>query len=106
VRHPGGSVPPRQLLAYGFEHSNLFASGSMYLYSNSNTVLLGLVVEKPTHTPLPEYLWMSEDERDQHLGRPLVLRVGTGNPPSNAASTSQYTLTAIPVPIIARRMPE
>lgn len=55
--HPTRSFTPQQLLAYGFKHPNLFAPNAAYLYSNSNTVLLGLVVEKLTHTSLEQYVW-------------------------------------------------
>jgi D-alanyl-D-alanine carboxypeptidase len=54
--HPTRSFTPRQLLAYGFRHPNLFPPGKDYLYSNSNTVLLGLVIEKVSHTSLSEYV--------------------------------------------------
>jgi D-alanyl-D-alanine carboxypeptidase len=56
LSHPTRSFTPRQLLAYGFRHPNLFPPGSQYTYSNSNTVLLGLVIEKVTHTSLSEYV--------------------------------------------------
>ncbi|WP_232248553.1 serine hydrolase domain-containing protein [Streptacidiphilus rugosus] len=56
LSHPKRSFTPKQLLSYGFRHPNLFAPGSAYLYSNSNTVLLGLVIEKVTHTSLSDYV--------------------------------------------------
>ena len=54
--HPTRGFTPGQLLGYAFRHPNLFAAGTQYLYSNTNTVLIGLVVEKITGTPLAEYL--------------------------------------------------
>lgn len=56
LTRPRRSFTPHQLLAYGFKHPNLFPPDSQYLYSNSNTVLLGLVVEKLTRTPLAAYV--------------------------------------------------
>ncbi|PKV86488.1 D-alanyl-D-alanine carboxypeptidase [Streptomyces sp. TLI_146] len=43
---------PRELLRLAFEHPNQFPPGTRFDYSNTNTVLLGLVVEKVTHRPL------------------------------------------------------
>ncbi|WP_236654371.1 serine hydrolase domain-containing protein [Streptacidiphilus anmyonensis] len=54
LAHPTRSFTPQQLLSYGYRHPNLFPPGSQYLYSNSNTVLLGLVIEKLTHTSLSD----------------------------------------------------
>ncbi|WP_063770115.1 serine hydrolase domain-containing protein [Streptacidiphilus melanogenes] len=56
LSHPTRSFTPQQLLSYGFRHPNLFPPGTQYLYSNSNTVLLGLVIEKLTHTSLSDYV--------------------------------------------------
>ncbi|MDX2602039.1 serine hydrolase [Streptomyces caniscabiei] len=43
---PSRSFTPRELLAYAFRHPNVFAPGEEFQYSNTNFVLLGLVVEK------------------------------------------------------------
>ena len=43
---------PSELLRIAFEHPNQFPPGTQFDYSNTNTVLLGLVVEKVTHRPL------------------------------------------------------
>ncbi|MFC6595196.1 serine hydrolase domain-containing protein [Kitasatospora paranensis] len=43
---------PEELLRIAFEHANQFPPGTQFDYSNTNTVLLGLVVEKVTHRPL------------------------------------------------------
>ncbi|MET7568869.1 serine hydrolase domain-containing protein [Streptomyces sp. NPDC005492] len=57
---------PRELLAYGFKHKNTFAPGTEFQYSNSNLVLLGLVIEKVTGRHLADYL-------DMHVLRPAHL---------------------------------
>ncbi|GAA0922354.1 serine hydrolase domain-containing protein [Streptomyces thermoalcalitolerans] len=43
---PHRSFTPRQLLDYAFRHPVLFPPGEKFSYSNTNLVLLGLVVEK------------------------------------------------------------
>jgi D-alanyl-D-alanine carboxypeptidase len=45
---------PRELLAIAFRHKNQFTPGTQFDYSNTNTILLGLVVEKMTHRTLRE----------------------------------------------------
>ncbi|HEY6575240.1 MAG TPA: serine hydrolase domain-containing protein [Mycobacterium sp.] len=46
---------PRQLLDIAFAHPLDFAPGTQYRYSNTNTDLLGLVVENVTGMPLGDY---------------------------------------------------
>ncbi|WP_330289695.1 serine hydrolase domain-containing protein [Streptomyces sp. NBC_00576] len=43
---PSRSFTPPEVLAYGFKHPNTFAPGTQFEYSNTNLVLLGLVIEK------------------------------------------------------------
>jgi D-alanyl-D-alanine carboxypeptidase len=50
----GRTWTPQELVAYGVSQSPVFDPGDQYDYSNTNTVLLGLVVEKITQTPLGE----------------------------------------------------
>jgi len=47
---------PAQLLAIAFRHPPLFPPGSAFDYSNTNTVLLGLVVEQAAGQPLGAFL--------------------------------------------------
>ncbi|MDX3336603.1 serine hydrolase [Streptomyces sp. ME02-6979.5a] len=49
---PYRSFTPRGVLAYGMQHKNTFEPGAEFQYSNSNLVLLGLVIEKVTGQPL------------------------------------------------------
>ncbi|MFI2607655.1 serine hydrolase domain-containing protein [Kitasatospora sp. NPDC018619] len=53
---PNRAFTPDQLLAYAFKHPANFAPGSAYEYSNTNLVLLGLVVEKAGGQPLQDFL--------------------------------------------------
>ncbi|MEY9874564.1 D-alanyl-D-alanine carboxypeptidase [Streptacidiphilus sp. MAP12-33] len=63
---PHRQYTPGELLAFAFAHPNRFAPGTQFDYSNTNTVLLGLVVEKVTHRAL------RDDIRDM-ITRPLGL---------------------------------
>ncbi|MEU3932467.1 serine hydrolase domain-containing protein [Streptomyces sp. NPDC029044] len=47
---------PREVLAYGFRHANTFGPGEDFQYSNSNLVLLGLVIEKVTGRKLADVI--------------------------------------------------
>lgn len=49
--HPSQVYTPDQLLAAGISQPSLFPPGSDFSYSNTNTVLLGMVVEKVTGRP-------------------------------------------------------
>ncbi|MEU2234881.1 serine hydrolase domain-containing protein [Streptomyces vietnamensis] len=47
---------PQQLLAYSFKHPVQFQPGAEFDYCNTNLILLGLVVEKVSGTPLHEFI--------------------------------------------------
>jgi D-alanyl-D-alanine carboxypeptidase len=47
---------PQELLGYAFSQPPTFAPGQGFEYSNTNTVLLGLVVEKVSGQPLHDYI--------------------------------------------------
>jgi D-alanyl-D-alanine carboxypeptidase len=55
-RKPETIFKPEQLLAIGLADSPSFAPGARFDYSNTNTVLLGLVIEKVTKRPIAENL--------------------------------------------------
>ncbi|MBU8816651.1 serine hydrolase domain-containing protein [Mycolicibacterium goodii] len=50
------AVTPRELVESAFTQPLKFTPGSRYEYSNTNTVLLGMVVEKVSGIPLGQYL--------------------------------------------------
>ncbi|MBH1965291.1 MAG: beta-lactamase family protein [Comamonadaceae bacterium] len=58
---------PQELLAFSFAVEPAFLPGAQYQYSNTNTVLLGLLIEQVTGQSLPEVL-------AAQIFRPLGLR--------------------------------
>ncbi|KKD06412.1 serine hydrolase domain-containing protein [Streptomyces sp. WM6386] len=56
LSNPKRSFTPRELLAYGFKHKNTFAPGKQFEYSNTNLILLGLVVEKVSGHRLADFI--------------------------------------------------
>ena len=56
VSHPSLSAAPDELLQIAFSTPNMFAPDEDYHYSNTNTVLLGMVIEKITGKRLADYL--------------------------------------------------
>lgn len=68
------STTPRQLVDAAFAQPMEFAPGAEYKYSNTNTVLLGMVVEMVTGLSLAEYF-------DQNIFGPLGLG-STSYPPN------------------------
>jgi D-alanyl-D-alanine carboxypeptidase len=48
----GYTWTPRRLVAVSASHKPLFAPGTKYSYSNTNYILLGLIVEKATGNPI------------------------------------------------------
>ena len=77
---PRRAWTPRELLAYSFSKPAVFPPGAGYDYSNTNTVLLGLVVEKVSREPLAVYI-------TRHILKPEHLE-----------HTSFPTSTAFPAP--------
>jgi D-alanyl-D-alanine carboxypeptidase len=63
---PHQSFTAAQLLGYAQDKPLQFPPGTQYQYSNTNTVLLGLVVEKQSGQSLPDYI-------REHILAPLKL---------------------------------
>jgi D-alanyl-D-alanine carboxypeptidase len=61
---PHLSFTPAQLVAYALDKPLRFPPGTQYHYCNTNTVLLGLVVEKQSGQRLPDYI-------SEHILAPL-----------------------------------
>ncbi|WP_327090183.1 beta-lactamase family protein [Nonomuraea sp. NBC_01738] len=53
---PDRPFTPEELLAFAFKHPPMFAPGAEFYYSNTNLILLGLVVEKLGELPLDEFI--------------------------------------------------
>ncbi|WP_330328530.1 beta-lactamase family protein [Streptomyces sp. NBC_00536] len=53
---PQQAFAPQQLLDYSFKHPVQFAPNAKFQYSNTNLILLGLVVEKVTGRPLQDVI--------------------------------------------------
>jgi len=86
---PKRPFTPRELLDFAFSEPNDFEPGQGFEYCNTNTVLLGLTVEKVSGQPLPDYV------RD-HILTPLKL-THTSFPTDNAfpePHAQGYTLDA------------
>ncbi len=64
--HPFQSWTPRQVLSYAYAQKLLFKPGTSFDYSNTNTVLLGLLVQRLSGQPLPVYI-------KRHILNPLHL---------------------------------
>ncbi|MEU0398837.1 serine hydrolase domain-containing protein [Streptomyces sp. NPDC006197] len=53
---PDRPFTPQELLAYSFKHPVQFQPGAEFDYCNTNLILLGLVVEKVSGTPLDRFI--------------------------------------------------
>ncbi len=56
VAHPHKVWNPWDLLAIAFKHPPYFAPGQATHYSNTNYILLGLLIEQRTHLPVAKVL--------------------------------------------------
>ncbi|MGW2212076.1 serine hydrolase domain-containing protein [Streptomyces sp. NPDC001781] len=65
--NPRRSFTPQQLLGYSFKHPVQFAPGTKFEYSNTNLILLGLVVEQQSGQGLGNYI-------QQHVLAPAGLK--------------------------------
>jgi D-alanyl-D-alanine carboxypeptidase len=73
---PRRAFTPHELLNYAFAQPNRFPPGEGFEYCNTNTVLLGLVVEKVSGQPLHSYI-------HDHIVAPLGMS-NTSFPTTNA----------------------
>ncbi|WP_335583097.1 serine hydrolase domain-containing protein [Mycobacterium sp. MS1601] len=83
------ATTPRELVDIAFRHPPNFAPNEKFEYSNTNTVLLGMVVARVTGQSLPDYL-------RQHVFAPLGL--GQTTWPTNGAMPEPFTHGYVDVP--------
>ncbi|PYC87633.1 serine hydrolase [Streptomyces tateyamensis] len=88
---PARSFTPQESLAYGYRHQNTFQPEEQFQYSNSNLLLLGLVIEKVTGEPFGTVL---DDRvlRPAHL-RHTLLPEGTEFPDPHPRGYTDQTLS-------------
>jgi CubicO group peptidase (beta-lactamase class C family) len=68
---------PKDVLAIAFKHPPIFAPGKEYSYSNTNYILLGMIIEQITHQSV-------EDVFQQRIFRPLGMS-STSLPPRKSS---------------------
>ena len=79
-KHPRRAWTPQELLDIAFSKPLQFQPGTQFDYSNTNTILLGLVVEKASGMPLHRYI---RERITKPLGlRHTLLPTGAGALPS------------------------
>ncbi|MFE2103087.1 MULTISPECIES: serine hydrolase [unclassified Streptomyces] len=86
---PRRPFTPQQLLAYSFRHPVLFPPGQKFYYSNTNLILLGLVVEQQSGQRLGDYI-------RQHILEPAGMKntlfpVGSEFPAPHAQGYTNQT---------------
>lgn len=89
IDHPFKAWTPRELLSHAIGEPLLFAPGTAFSYSNTNTILLGLVVEQVSGERLGAYI-------RRHITQPLGMRqtsfpAGTGFPSPHAQGYADGT---------------
>ncbi|GAA4833356.1 serine hydrolase domain-containing protein [Kitasatospora terrestris] len=88
---PQRTFTPQEVLAYGYKHDNTFDPGAQFQYSNSNLILLGLVVEKVSGRPLAEFIH-DRVLRPAHL-RHTLFPVGNEFPDPHPRGYTDQTLS-------------
>ena len=83
VTHPHKVWNPKDLLAIAFQHPPYFAPGQDIHYSNTDYILLGLLIEQLTHRPVAKVL-------QQRIFAPLDMDHTSLPPRSSAALPSPH----------------
>ncbi|MFB7513370.1 serine hydrolase domain-containing protein [Streptomyces sp. NPDC056144] len=85
------SFVPEELIAYGMKHENTFKPGAKFEYSNSNLVLLGMVIERVTGQRLQDVI-RNRVLRPSHLFHTLFPE-GTEFPEPHPRGYTKQTLS-------------
>lgn len=88
---PQRHFTPQELLAYGMKHRNTFKPGAQFQYSNSNLVLLGLVIEKVSGHRIEDVI-RNRVLRPSHL-RHTLFPTGPGFPDPHPRGYTDQTLS-------------
>ena len=100
IAHPGRTWTPRELVRVAARHKLLFRPGTDWYYSNTNYVLLGLVVEAAARASLG-------DELRERIFRPLRLDATSfpsgSSIPGRVAHGYLGSLRGLPIPPRAAR---
>ncbi|MFD9485908.1 serine hydrolase domain-containing protein [Streptomyces sp. NPDC059991] len=88
---PSRTFTPHEVLAYGYKHKNTFAPGTQFQYSNSNLVLLGLVIEKVSGLRAADFI-EKRVVRPAHLDHTLFPK-GPEFPKPHARGYTNQTLS-------------
>lgn len=88
---PQRHFTPQELLAYGMKHRNTFEPGAQFQYSNSNLVLLGLVIEKVSGHRIEDVIH-NRVLRPSHL-RHTLFPTGPGFPDPHPRGYTNQTLS-------------
>jgi D-alanyl-D-alanine carboxypeptidase len=82
VAHPERHWSPQDLVNLSLPFGLLWTPASRYDYSNTNTVLLGMVVEEVTHRPLAEIYreWLSTPLQMNHTSYPDSMDIPEPHP--------------------------
>ncbi|MFE9816805.1 serine hydrolase domain-containing protein [Streptomyces sp. NBC_00236] len=91
LSNPQRHFTPRELLAYGMKHRNTFEPGAQFQYSNSNLVLLGLVIEKVSGHRIEDVI-RNRVLRPSHL-RHTLFPTGPGFPDPHPRGYTDQTLS-------------
>lgn len=89
--NPQRHFTPQELLAYGMKHRNTFEPGAQFQYSNSNLVLLGLVIEKVSGHRIEDVIH-NRVLRPSHL-RHTLFPTGPGFPEPHPRGYTNQTLS-------------
>jgi D-alanyl-D-alanine carboxypeptidase len=91
LTNPNRVFTPQELLAYAFKHPAMFKPGAKFFYSNTNYILLGLVVEKVSGQKLRDFI--KHEVLDPAHMRHTLFPVGAEFPSPHPRGYTDQTLS-------------